>query len=95
MARISCREPWSHTTIASVRQALPVAGRALGAELDVFNVFNVLNLLNARWGHYHVADPAVLQHVGQTSGSAETSQLIFRFNVARPAWTTLPTESAF
>ena len=73
-------------------QRVPIGGRALEGELDVFNV---LNVLNARWAHYRVADPAVLQHVGQTSGSAETSQPIFRFNAARGAWTMLPTESSF
>ena len=92
MERNSCREPWSHTTIASVRQGVPIGVRAVEAELDVFNV---LNMLNAHWGHYRVADPALLEQVGQTSGSAETSQPIFRFNMARPAWITLPTESAF
>jgi hypothetical protein len=90
--RNSCREPWSHTTVGSVQQAFPVGARSLEAELDVFNV---LNLLNARWGHYRVADPAILEQVGQTSGSAETSQPIFHFDAARPTWTTLPTESAF
>jgi hypothetical protein len=51
--------------------------------------------LNAGWGHYHVVDPEILEHVGQTKGSVETSQPIFRFNAARAGMTTLPTESAF
>jgi len=92
MERNSCREPWSHTTVAAVRQAVPMGNRALEAELDVFNV---LNLLNAGWGHYHVADPEILEHVRQTKGSVQTSQPIFRFNAARAAWIPLPTESAF
>ena len=92
MERNSCREPWSHTTTAAVRQAVPIGGRALEAELDVFNV---LNLLNAGWGHYRTANPDILEHVGQTKGSAETSQPIFHFNAARAGMTTLPTESAF
>jgi len=92
MERNSCREPWSHTTIAAVRQAVPVGGRALEAELDVFNI---LNVLNADWGHYRTANPDILEHVGQTKGSAETSQPIFHFNAARAGMTTLPTESAF
>jgi hypothetical protein len=90
LERNSCREPWSHITIASVRQAIPVAGRALEAELDIFNV---LNLLNGDWGLYRVADPALLEHVAQTPGSPEESQPVFRFDA--PEWTTLPTESAF
>ena len=41
MARNSCREPFSHTSIASVRQRLPSpGGRALTAQLEVFNVLN-------------------------------------------------------
>ena len=88
--RNSCREPWSHITIASVRQAIPIAGQALEAELDVFNV---LNLLNGDWGLYRVADPALLEHVAQTPGSPEESQPVFRFD--EPQLTTLPTESAF
>jgi carboxypeptidase family protein len=88
MQRNSCREPWSHNTVASFRQAVPVAGRALEFELDVFNV---LNLLNPRWGHYRIAVPQLLEHVGQTA----SGDPIFRFHAARPQWTTLRTESAF
>lgn len=88
--RHTCREPWSHTTVASVRQALPIGTRALQVELDVFNL---LNLMNRGWGHYRVADPVLLEHVGQTAG--EVSQPVFRFDPARRRWTTLPTESAF
>jgi hypothetical protein len=90
--RNSCREPWSHTTIVGVRQALPISGHSLEAELDVFNV---LNLLNARWGQYRVAAPRLLEHVGQTPGAAESAQPVFRFDMERPEWTTLQTESAF
>ena len=92
LERNSCREPWSHTTIASVRQSIPVANRALEAQLDVYNV---LNLLNGDWGRYRVAAPALLEHVGRTAGPVESAQPIFRYNVAAPAWTTLPPESAF
>jgi hypothetical protein len=92
LERNSCREPWSHTTIASVRQAIPIGGRALEVELDVFNV---LNLLNGDWGRYRVAAPRLLEHVGQTLGEPETAQPIFRFDTTRPEWTTLQTESAF
>jgi hypothetical protein len=92
LERNSCREPWSHTTILSVRQAIPVGGHALEAQLDVFNV---LNLLNEEWGEYRVASPALLEHVGQGSGAPDEAQSIFRFDATRPQWTTLPTESAF
>ncbi len=89
LERNSCREPWSHTTVLSVRQAIPIAGGGLEAELDLFNV---LNLLDSDWGLFRVAEPAVLQHVGQTR---DGEQPIFRFDTTRPRWTTLPTESAF
>lgn len=92
LERNTCREPWSHTTIASVRQRIPVGDHALEAELDVFNV---LNLLNGDWGRYRVAAPRLLEHVGQTAGSPETAQPIFRFDTEAPQWTTLQTESAF
>jgi carboxypeptidase family protein/TonB-dependent receptor-like protein len=91
MARNSCQGPWTNTSIISMRQAIPLAG-GLEAELDVFNL---LNLLDADWGLYQVADPAMLEQVGQTTGAPGTTQPIFRFNVARPRWTTLTTESAF
>jgi hypothetical protein len=90
--RNSCREPWSHTTIASVRQAIPIGARALELELDVFNV---LNLLNGGWGRYRVTAPRLLEHVGQTPAPPEASQPIFRFDTSRSDWTTLQTESAF
>jgi hypothetical protein len=92
LERNGCREPWSHTTILSVRQAIPIGGHALEAELDVFNV---LNLLNEDWGVYRVAAPALLEHVAQGPGSPETAQPIFRYDPTRLEWTTLPTESAF
>jgi hypothetical protein len=92
LERNSCREPWTHTTIASVRQGIPVAGRVLEVELDVFNV---LNLLNGGWGLFQVASPRLLEHVGQTAGSPGVAQPIFRYDPARQEWETLPTESAF
>jgi hypothetical protein len=90
--RNSCREPWSHTSIAGVRHSLPIGGHVVEAELDIFNV---LNLLNSRWGRYRVSAPRLLEQVGQTPGSLETAQPVFRFDVSRPEWTTLQTESAF
>ena len=92
LERNSCREPWTHTTIASVRQAIPIAGQGIEAELDVFNV---LNLLNGRWGRYRVVDPFVLEHVAHTPEPLETAQPIFRVDATRLRRTTLKTESAF
>jgi hypothetical protein len=92
MERNGCREPWSHTTVASVKQTVLVGGRVLETELGVFNV---LNLLNGDWGRYRVADPVRLEHVGQRAGPPETAQSTFRFDATRPEWTTLTTESAF
>jgi hypothetical protein len=90
--RNSCREPWTHTTIASIRQAIPIARREVEAELDVFNV---LNLVNGSWGRYRAARPRVLEHVEHTSGPTVASQPIFRFDPTRNEWETLPTESAY
>jgi hypothetical protein len=90
--RNSCREPPSQTTIAGARHAFRVGGHELEAGLDLFNA---LNLINSRWGRYRVADPRLLEHVGQTPGSPETAQPVFRFDPDRPEWTTLTTESAF
>jgi hypothetical protein len=92
LERNRCREPWSHTVVASVRQAVPIAGRRLEAALDVFNV---LNLLNDGWGRYRVAAPRLLEHVGQTAGPTGTTQPIFHFDTARAQWTILETESGF
>ena len=92
LERNSCREPWSHTTMMSVRQAIPAPRGTLEAELDVFNV---LNLLNGAWGQYRTAVPGLLEHVAHIPGPPETAQPIFRFDSARPTWQTLPTESAF
>ncbi len=90
--RNSCREPWSHTSIASARHAFSVSGRAIEAQVEVFNV---LNLLSGGWGRYRVAAPRILEHVGQTTGTAGATQPIFRFDATRPEWTTIQAESAF
>ena len=92
LERNSCREPWSHTTTASVRQRLPISRHALEVELDVINV---LNLLNSAWGRYRVATPQLLEHVGQTAGLPDTAQPIFNFDPTRSEWRVLTTESAF
>jgi hypothetical protein len=92
MERNSCREPWSNTTIASVRQSIPVRGRTLQAQLDVFNV---LNLLSSGWGLRREAASPLLEHVAQTAGPVETQHSVFRFDVTAPRWTTVAAESAF
>jgi hypothetical protein len=92
LERNSCREPWTHTTVASLRQSIPIGGQGVEAELDVFNV---LNLLNGRWGRFRVAEPFLLEHVGHTPEAPETTQPIFRADATRLHWTTLKTESAF
>jgi hypothetical protein len=92
MARNSCREPWSNTTIASVRQAIPIGRPGLELELDAFNV---LNLVNSRWGLTRQALPALLEHVGQTSAPVQSSQPVFRFDATAPRWSTLGNESVF
>ncbi len=90
--RNTCREPWTHTTIASVRQGIPLGGQVLELQLDAFNI---LNLLNGAWGRYRAANPRLLEHVGQTGGPPETAQPIFRFDPSRQEWETLATESVF
>ena len=92
LERNSCREPWSNTTIAAVRQSIPIGRRTLEAQLDAFNV---LNLLYSRWGLRREAATSLLEHVGQTAESVQTSVPVFRFDVNTPRWTTLPAESAF
>lgn len=92
LERNSCREPFAHTTVASVRQTIMVGGTAFETELDIYNV---LNLLNDEWGRQRIASPRLLEHVGQTSGAAATSQPVFRFDAARERWTTLQAESTF
>ena len=90
--RNSCREPWTHTSIASVRQGIPIGRRELEVELDLFNL---LNLLDGGWGRYRLARPGVLEHVGQTGGEGGSSQPVFRFDGTRAEWETLPAESVF
>ena len=91
MARNSCREPASHTTVATVRQRVPIAG---GIDLQL-DAFNVLSLLQSDWGRYRIASPALLEHVGQITGTPTGTQSVFRFNTSAPKWTTLVTESSF
>ena len=90
--RNSCREPWTHATIASVRQGIPVGRRMLELELDAFNL---LNLLSDGWGRRRLARSRILEHVGQETGPAGGSQPIFRFDPAFAPWETEAAESAF
>ena len=92
MERNSCREPWSNTTIASLRQEVPAGGRSFDLELDVFNV---LNLLNASWGAQRAAAPALLEQVQQTSALVLESRPVFRYDTTRPTWTVVTDESRF
>ncbi|HEX6575019.1 MAG TPA: TonB-dependent receptor [Gemmatimonadaceae bacterium] len=88
LRRNSCREPWSNTTIATIRHNI----RAIELQLDAFNV---LNLIDADWGLKREARSGLLDHVGQTQGSAATSRPIFRFSSAASVWTVQPVESSF
>jgi hypothetical protein len=92
LERNSCREPWSNTSVASLRQAIPIGGRTLEAQIDIYNL---LNFLRRDWGQYRVGDPGLLEHVDQTAGSPSVSQPIFHFAPGRSAWTTPPAQSAF
>lgn len=87
-ARNSCREPWTHTTVATLRQAAPLFGRSLELQIDVYNL---LNLLNGDWGLQRSAVQRVLEHVDQS----DASQPVFRFAQDTEPWITMPTQSAF
>jgi hypothetical protein len=92
VARNSCREPWAHTTAASLRQLIPIGAQTLEVQLDVFNL---LNLLDGDWGQRRVANPVLLEHVGQTLGPSGQPEPVFRFTESTAAWTADPAESAF
>jgi hypothetical protein len=92
LERNSCREPWSHTTLASLRQWIPVGRRTLEAEVEVFNL---LNLMNADWGRRREAAPGLLEHVGQDSDPTRGSRPVFRFDMTGSDWKTVQQQSAF
>jgi hypothetical protein len=82
---------------ASVRQTLPaMGGNTVSLHLDIFNV---LNLLNSRWGKVHTlrAPPnvAMFEHMGQTTGTANLAQPIFRYDPARALFDAQNAESAY
>jgi len=78
--------------VVSLRQRVPVLARGVEVQLDAYNL---LNLLNGRWGIRRVAAPALLEHVGQTTGPTGSSQPVFRFTETASPWTVVPAESAF
>jgi hypothetical protein len=91
VARNSCRGPWVNTSNASLRQSFQtIRGHAVSVQLDVFNV---LNLLNSSWGLFQMPNRTILQHVGQTSGTA--SQPVFRFDAANAGTSTQNLESGY
>jgi hypothetical protein len=92
LERNSCREPWSHTSVLSIHQRMAVVPRGLELELDLFNP---LNLVRRSWGLRRVAQPALLEHVGQTIGPGGTSEPVFRFSQTGSPWTIVRAESAF
>jgi hypothetical protein len=93
LERNGCREPWSHTTVASLRQAVPFGKGALEVQLDIYNL---LNLLDRGWGQRKLAsDPALLEHVGQTTNTLGQPEPVYRFDPASAGWRIDRTESAF
>jgi hypothetical protein len=96
MKRNSCRTPWVNTTSASIRLSLPFHSRSVLVQIDRLLV---LNLLNSKWGKVKLlpsgANFPLLEQVGQTTGSASTSQSVFRFDPTLARWSTDNVESAF
>jgi hypothetical protein len=92
LERNGCREPWSHTTAASLRQMVPLGRRAMELQLEVFNL---LNLLDAEWGLRRAANPVLLEQVGATPGASGLPEPVFRFDPGAERWAVLPAESAF
>ncbi len=92
LERNSCREPWSHTSVLSVRQRVPIGESGIDVQLDLFNF---LNLLNRDWGLRRISAPFLLEHVGQVPVPAVGSRHVFRFDATAPQWTVVPGESAY
>jgi hypothetical protein len=93
LARNSCREPWAHTTVASLRQTIRLGRHHVDTQLEAFNL---LNLVRRDWGQYRVALPQLLQHTGQTPDSPERSRPVLRAGEhTSQQWVVLPAESSF
>jgi hypothetical protein len=93
LARNSCVAPWVHTSSAAVRQSLPgLAGHEATVEVEVFNL---LNLIRRDWGLSRVPNTFLLKQVGQTAGTAATSQPIFFFDPNWQPYNTANAESAY
>jgi TonB-dependent receptor-like protein/carboxypeptidase family protein len=91
VARNSCRSPWVNTSNASIRQSLQAArGHDVSLQLEVFNL---LNLLNSSWGLLRLPNEKILQHAGQTTGTA--AQPVFRFDAANAGTSTQNLESGY
>jgi hypothetical protein len=54
-----------------------------------------LNLLDGGWGRRRLANPVLLEHVGQLPGPAGEPEPVFRFAESAAEWTTELSESAF
>jgi hypothetical protein len=90
-ARNSCRGPWVNTSNASLRQSLQtIRGHDVSLQLEVFNL---LNLLNSSWGLVRLPNETIIQHVGQTLGTAP--QPVFRFDAANAGTSTQNLESGY
>ena len=83
LARNSCREPWTHTTVASIRQSFPFGTRTLDLQLDLYNL---LNAIRAHRGLVRIAIPGLLEHVGQVIDPNGSTEPVFRFDTAREEW---------
>jgi hypothetical protein len=93
LARNSCAGPWVHTSSAAVRQSVPaLAGHEATVELEIFNL---LNLIRHDWGLYRVPNTFLLKQVGQTAGTAATSQPVFAFDPNWQPFSTANAESAY
>jgi hypothetical protein len=92
LGRNSCREPWSHTAVITVRQRIPVGARGADLQLDLFNP---LNLIDRTWGVRKISTPALLGHIGQSTVPGIGAQPVFLFDAGRSQWVSVPAESAF
>jgi hypothetical protein len=92
LGRNACREPWTATTVLSIRQMMPIGGRGIEWQVDLSNL---LNLLDRDWGLRRIANPVLLEQVGQTPGASGQPEPVFRFVESSVRWRVEPVESAF